>query len=75
MTKFRTSDCATLIRDYLMSRPTSYLSNQADSPEAMARRLHDILHGKTETVSLGVMDKVAMAAGHPEWLWLLEPVS
>lgn len=74
MERYRTAEVAELLCDFFRHRSIESVAWQAAKPEALKRRLYDILHGKTETVTLGVVDEIFVACGHTEWLQLLSPI-
>jgi hypothetical protein len=74
MTRYKTNEVAELVRASLRYRTMTEAVGHLPRPEPMYRRLYDILNDKTETVTLGVFDQIALAFDHPEWLHILEPV-
>jgi hypothetical protein len=69
--KFRSSEVAELLGEYLRYRE---LRDVAPTDSTLYRRIYDIMHGKTQTVSLSVFDQLCVATGHLEWLQIIEPI-
>lgn len=62
---------AEALRQHLRDKSLEYVAASAPSPDAFKRRVYDILHGKTNSVSLRVADEIANVCNHPEWIAVL----
>lgn len=62
---------AELLRAHLKHRTLENVAASAPNPEAFKRRVHDIIHGKSSSVTLRVADEIATVCGRPDWLQLI----
>ena len=62
---------AELIRPHLECESIERAVAHTEHPEALKRRLHDILHGVSTEVQEHTADEIFVAFGHPEYLQLL----
>jgi len=67
----RVEPFAELLREHMKHRTIEQVAASAPKPDAFKRRVYDILHGKSRTISLRVADEIACVCGRPDWLQLI----
>jgi hypothetical protein len=60
---------AELLREWMRYNKVYQLQDQA-----AVRRIHDIINGKTQIVTLQAFDRICMAVDHQEWMELISPI-